>query len=438
MTHVYSTHIYNSKGEDVTGSFSPEAIIINSQSSNENQSFLYSEKTVHISPDVNSFPLVKLDSSKKRGNVFGEPEDVWSVKRNDIYQKLKINGNKIVYKNGTIVYISPQDLVVDNDGNTYISFNCGSLGSVANNGGPAGLTISGFSTEYQNVTPIIKIDSSGNLVGCEYVLGVVHATHLCFWKDENGKDTLGFSIYSEGIGTRAETSLPSNWNDSWSNRFIPSSTSYVSFEGFKTEGLFTSFAGTDSSIFIPSNLYNGVGKQCIRFADEVDTFGANSHNINQSYIYDDEGKNILLGVSIDGKTKHNISYSKQSVFHFNPSIQDDNKYNIPNNLISNGSSKWGVRTLQSFYLRGAHKYLSYGSKNSGENGTALSIVNITQPSQSGQSIISQKDYTFDSTWEELEGIYIDKDETLLYVINLYEDSDGLKIHLHKHQITNLY
>lgn len=438
MTHIYSTQVYDSSGKNVTGSFSPDALTIKSRSSNQNQSFLYSDKSVQISPDVNTIPLVSLDSSKKRGEVFGSPSDLWSIKRNDIYTKLKINGNTLRYNNGSTSYIYAQDLVVDDSGNTYVSFNCGTITQVANNGGPMRVSIAGETTEYQNVTPIAKISSSGQLLGVEYVLGIVHAAHLCLWKDKDGNDTIGFSIYSEGIGTRTESTLPSGWNSSWTPYFVPSSTAYVSFEGFKVAGLFTSFEGNDSSVFLPSKLYKNTGRKCTRFADEVETFGASSHNIKQSYVYDDEGKNILLGISITGNTKSGIGFSSQNIFHFNLDSSDTTKYNIPNNLISNGNSSWGNRTLQSFYLRGVHKYLSYGSVNSGEKGTALSIMNITQPKINGQSVISQKDYIFDSTWEELEGIYVDKSETVVYVINLYTISGSLEIHLHKYNISNLY
>lgn len=438
MTHIYSTQVYDSSGKNVTGSFSPDALTIKSISNNPNQSFLWSDKSVQISPDVNSVPLVSLDTTKKRGNVFGDPEKLWGIKRSDIYTKLTINGSPLRYKNGNTAYLYAQDFVVDDSGNTYVSFNCGTITQVANNGGPMRVSIAGETTEYQNVTPIAKISSSGQLLGVEYVLGIVHAAHLCLWKDKDGNDTIGFSIYSEGIGTRTETTLPANWNNSWTPYFVPSSTAYVSFEGFKTSGLFTSFNGNDSSVFLPSALYKNVGKKCTRFADEVETFGASSHNIKQSYVYDDEGKNILLGISITGKTKSGIDFSSQNIFHFDLDSSDTTKYNIPNNLISNGNSSWGNRTLQSFYLRGVHKYLSYGSKNTGERGTSLSILNITQPKFNGQSIISQKDFTFDATWEELEGIYVDKSETFVYVINLYTISGSLEIHLHKHKLSNIY
>lgn len=438
MTHKYTTHVYDSSGNNVTGKFSPDAFTVSSLSTNDKQGTLNTEKTVHFSPEVNTFPLVSLDPTKLRSSIFQDPTTIWKYNRYSLANIMKINGKQFLYKNGTLASVWPQDLVIDEDGNTYVTCNIGSITQVAQNGGPSRSVISGITTEYQNVTPIIKFSPSGVILGVEYVLGVVHAGHICFYKDINGKDTIAFSVYSEGIGTKNESTLPSGWDSSWTPYYRPSDTSFVSFECIKTSGLFTSVTRNDDDIFIPSHMNTGNGKKLTMLADEVETFGANKHVINQSYTYDDVGKNILLGVSITGITQTGISYLAQSVFHFNPDSSNVSMYNKPSNIISNGNSSWGSRTLQSFYLRGAHKYLTYGSIDTGEKGAGLSVLNITKPTANGQSVISQKDYNLDTNWKELEGVYVTKDETSLYAIELYNLTDYQEIRLNKYPIQNLY
>lgn len=438
MVFKYVTHVYDSNGNNVTGYFSPEAFGIRSTSENTKQGTLNTEKTVHLSPEVNSIPLVSFDPTKLRGNVFSDPSMIWSYNRYNLASIMKINNEQFLYKNGTLASVWPQDLAIDDDGNAYVTCNIGSITQVAQNGGPSRTVISGITTEYQNVTPIMKFSPSGVVLGVEYVLGVVHAGHICFYKDINGKDTIAFSVYSEGIGTRNESSLPSGWDSSWTPYYRPSDTAFVSFECIKTSGLFTSVTRNDDDIFIPSHMNTGNGKKLTMLADEVETFGANKHVINQSYKYDDVGKNVLLGVSITGETPSGISYSMQNVFHFNPDSSDVSMYNRPSNIISNGNSSWGSRTLQSFYLRGAHKYLTYGSIDTGEKGAGLSVLNITKPTANGQSVISQKDFSLDSKWKELEGAYVDKKEQNIYVIELYTQSSYQEMRLNKYPITNLY
>lgn len=436
--HEYVTHIYDSDNNDITGSLSPSSFhVLSSQESNYTERYVFDNNpSLFLSKNTNSIPIIYNDLTP-RGRVFNEPETIWKYSRYNFSKNLLINGERFSYKDGSLCSIFTQDLVVSDDGSVYISLAIGSLTQVSITGGPFRFSSTGdLTSEYQNITPIVKFSSVGKLVGVEYIKGIVHAGHLCYWKDDSDdKEFIGFSVYSGGVGTTGGTSTlyPDGWNNEWNKYYFPSENDHVSFEGFEIlPTMFNSLSLSDSDVWSTNESKEEVKNKLTFFADEVKTFGSKEYHLNQSYVYDEVGKNMLLGISITGS-----KFTNESVFRYSHDGQLANY--SPSHILSNGSSKWEDRNLQAFYLRGTHKYLSYGGTTGNHKYPSLSCLDITKPLSMGiGSVVEQRDFSEQNIgWHELEGIFVDKGENYLYTLSLVNEENEQFIHLERYKLTNL-
>lgn len=410
MPNVYVTTIFDSEGNNVTGSFNQKDFTITSSSPNPNKAHGIKNATLNFSQD-NSIPFISVKPSQKEP-VFGKPEEVFSWLYYASYSTFTIDGVTPRTKGGKRNYLAPQGIVVDEETNEYyVSFNLGDVPTEVEYGGPQRVKLAGVENEYINLLPIIKFNSSGVAQGIEYVIGGTHEGYMTLWKDSNtGKKYLGVAAYPHGVGTRNNDKKPDGFDDSWTPYYYIGNDN-VTYYAFNVAGKFTSNDRSSNQLLHASE-YGGTG---IVMAKKFDSTNLNTQQNSEIHV-DPYRKIVQTAAAV-----------VPNVFKFDPTKTTQDFSPIPYLNFQNGR-QGSSNSYQSACIRGGHFYASYGSRTSpvGQAELRVSLITKGLHSKNNQSLCDYKVFTDEEVpnFYETEGMWVNEAETYAWFIVKHYVSDN--------------
>lgn len=410
MPNVYVTTIFDSDGNNVTGSFNQKDFTITSSNPNPNKAHGIKNATLNFSQD-NSIPYVYVNPSEKQP-IFGKPEEMFSWLYYAAYSTFTIDGVTPRNKGGKRNYLAPQGIVVDEETNEYyVSFNLGDVPTEVQYGGPQHVSLAGVPNEYINLLPIIKFNSAGVALGIEYIVGGTHEGYMTLWNDKkSGKKYLGVAAYPHGVGTRNNDKKPDGFNDSWTSSYYIGDDN-ATYYWFDLKNKFTSTDRSGNDLLHDAT-YNPEGALLTKLFD-TSSLGAKQN----SEMHIDPYRNIILADAVDSP----------NTFRYSP-LADD-KTIAPINYLNLQDVHQGTQnTYQSSCIRGGHFYASYGNHNSSVAKAELRVSLITNGlhSENNQSLSDYKVFTDEEVpnFYETEGMWVNEAETYAWFIVKYYNHDN--------------
>lgn len=410
---VYSSHVFDKDGNDVTGSINNSDIKIHSNAGNVTLGSM-SNKLLYFSDSSNiEFPRI-VNRHLETRELFGKTTEVLSYNYYAAYGNFTINGVSPRSKNNKRLYYAPQGVAVDPDnGDYYVSFNMGSIPSEIENGGPQRTILSGVQNEWVNVLPIIKFNNAGSPQGIEYIIGGSHEGFMSIWYDSVRKEKrLGVCAYPHGVGTRNNDKKPDGFDPSWDSYYYIGNDAST-YYSFSVEGRFNSSNRDDEQLFHAKE-YGGNG---IILDKEFDVKQLNAPNNSEVRV--DPYRHIAQVTSS----------VKPNVFKFNPSGGTNNFKPVEYLNIENIRQD-GDNAFQSACIRGGHIYGSFGGQNDIKRPEIrASIINGGNELPNNQSLVDVHRFTNDeiNDFWETEGCWVDeKEENLWFIVKWYDGTDNQK------------
>ena len=415
MPNVYVTTIFDSEGNNVTGSFNQKDFTITSSSPNPNKAYGIKNATLNFSQD-NSIPYVYVNPSEKQP-IFGQTTELFEWFYYKSYPEFTIDGVTPRTSGGKRIYLAPQGLVVDDETNDYyISFNLGSVYVETANGGPNRVKLAGVQNEYANVVPIIKFNNIGMPQGIEYVIGGNHEGYMTIFRGQDGNKRLGIAAYPHGIGTRTGDAKPDGFNNDWTPYYYINDDEQLTYYSFPIDNKFTE-NNRNSNQLLHSDEYGGNGIIMTKHFSASD-FGI-QHNPE---FHIDPFRKI---VQVD--TPNRKIVESPNIFRVNLA-SENNSFQVVNYLNAVNIGQGATNTYQSSCLRGGHLYATYGSLGSetGKHEIRVSLINKGQNIENNQSLIDYKIYSDNEVpnFYETEGCWVNESETAIYFIIKHYDSNN--------------